>query len=153
MIASNKKEIITDSFARSNPHAVLLLSLAHSQGFTVKAKPDSRRGMSSAALFKPIPRQNTGKLISLGKRRQEAVTWKEASYFKRFKEDPTYKPSPVPSVCSPIPDSQEVVDYLSMSEDQATFSTAAGTDRIQLKIDCAKCINFEKAADKSKQLL
>jgi hypothetical protein len=56
MVPSNKKEIIADSFARSNPHAVLLLSLAHSQGFKVKAKPDSRSGMSSATLFKPIPR-------------------------------------------------------------------------------------------------
>jgi hypothetical protein len=54
------------------------------------------------------------------------------------------------SICSPIPDSQEVADYLSMSDDQACFSTATGTDRTQLKMDCAKCINFDKATEKFK---
>jgi hypothetical protein len=117
MVPSNKKEIIADSFARSNPNAAMLLSLAHGQGFKVKAKADSRYGMSSTKLPKPVPRQNTGKLIVLGKRRQEAITWKEASLFKRFKEDPYYRASPVPSIGSPIANSQEVADYLSLSED------------------------------------
>jgi len=103
MVASNKKEIIADSFARSNPNAALLLSLAHDQGFKVKAKADPREGKNSVPIQRPVPRANTGKLIALGKRRQEAVTWKEASCFKRFKEDPTYRASPVLSVCSPIP--------------------------------------------------
>jgi len=104
MVASNKKEIIADSFARSNPHAALLLSLARGQGFKVKAKADSRYG-TNPTLPQPVPRANSGKLIALGKRRQEAVIWKEASCFKRFKEEPTFRASPVPSVCSPIPTS------------------------------------------------
>lgn len=66
---------------------------------------------------------------------------------KRFKEDPSYRMSPVPSVCSPIPNSQEVVDYLSMSDDQALFSTATDMDRKQMKLDCAKCINFDIKID------
>ena len=37
-----------------------------------------------------------------------------------------------------------------MSDDQAFFSTAGGTDRDQVKLDCAKCINFGKASEQFK---
>jgi hypothetical protein len=35
MIASNKKEILTDKFAESNPNAMVILELAHEKGFQV----------------------------------------------------------------------------------------------------------------------
>jgi hypothetical protein len=117
MVAEGKKEILADSFTRSNPNAMLLLSLAHENGFKVEAKPDPREGADSTPLPRPIARQNKGMLAVLGKRRCQALALKEASCFKRFKEDPSYKTSPVPSICSPIANSQEVIDYLSMSDD------------------------------------
>jgi hypothetical protein len=117
MIAQGAKHIIADSFVRSNPEAMLLLQLASSNGYTVQSKTDPREGTDSTSLPRPIARQNKGMLAVLGKRRCQALALKEASCFKRFKEDPSYMMSPVPSVCSPIANSQEVIDYLSMSDD------------------------------------
>jgi len=40
MIASDKKEILVDQFAESNPNAVKLLEFAHSTGFSIHTEVD-----------------------------------------------------------------------------------------------------------------
>jgi hypothetical protein len=40
-----------------------------------------------------------------------------------------------------------------MSDDQALFTTATGTERTNLKMDCARCLNYDKfSATFSEQL-
>jgi hypothetical protein len=40
MVASDKKEILVDQFAESNPNAVKLLEFAHSTGFSIYTEVD-----------------------------------------------------------------------------------------------------------------